>query len=140
MGKREHKGGIVPQRFFCGGKRYAGYGLRMTLYGVTGASPAPMLSGLHPTGKPESGGTVQRGSGSNAEDRRRTEHTANHDGGCGCPQKRKRIMQGSAGWPNNNYWTGELNDVNNAYNVNIDNGSNDNNGNLNNSNSVVCRR
>lgn len=42
-------------------------------------------------------------------------------------------------WPSNNYWTGELNDPNNARIVNLDNG-NDNNDNVNNPNSVVCRR
>lgn len=49
-------------------------------------------------------------------------------------------MYGSAGWPNDNYWTGELNNANNARIVNVGNGGNDNNGNLDNTNRVVCRR
>jgi hypothetical protein len=60
-------------------------------------------------------------------------------GGCGCSRKRKRKCSRS-GWRAYNYWSGELNDDNNAYNVNVENGSNTNNGNLDNTNSVVCRR
>jgi hypothetical protein len=45
---------------------------------------------LCPTERPETDGTVQRGPGSNAEDRRRTGRITNHDGGNGCSRKRKR--------------------------------------------------
>jgi hypothetical protein len=45
-----------------------------------------------------------------------------------------------AGWPNNWYWTGEANDTDNAYNVNLNDGNNNNGNNVNNHNPVACRR
>ena len=44
-----------------------------------------------------------------------------------------------SGWPDNNYWTGEANDTDNAFNVNLNDG-NDNGNNVGNSNHVACRR
>lgn len=111
----------------------------MTLHGVTGDSPVSVLSGIHPTGRPGTDGTVQRGQGRKAGSRRRTERTACHEGKRGCPHKRKRRMSSAAGWPNNNYWTGVANDTDNARNVNVNDG-NDNWNNVGNNNHTVCRR
>ncbi len=61
------------------------------------------------------------------------------DGKRGCSQKRKRIYV-RPGWTNDNYWTGELNDPNNAYNVNVGNGNNGNDNVDNPNNRVVCGR
>ena len=75
--------------------------------------------------------------------RRRPEadrRTANHVGGCGCSQKRKR--KSGPVLPGGNYWSRDENDADNAWILNS-NGTelNDNNGNdhkENGSNAVVC--
>ena len=64
--------------------------------------------------------------------------TANFNESRGCSHKRKR-NNWRPGWPDNNYWTGEANGADNAFNVNLNDG-NDNGNNVGNDNRVACRR
>ena len=56
------------------------------------------------------------------------------------PERGSAFTHGSAGWPDNNYWTGEANNASNAFIVNVNNGNDGNNDHVSNDNSFVCGR